>query len=57
MYETKMAGNKTAKLNCTLTSTTTTKTNTKRYGYKAVRRQDFSHMNTGLRKKVYKREG
>ena len=49
VYETKMAG-KTAKLKCTLASTTTTKT----YGYKAVRRQDVSHTNTGLQKKCIK---
>ena len=45
----KKAG-KTAKLKCTLTSTTTTKT----YGYKAVRRQDVCHTNTGLQKECIK---
>ena len=45
-----MAG-KTAKLNWTLTSTDHYN---KDYGYKAVRRQDVCHTNTGLRKKCIK---
>ena len=50
MHETKMAGKK-AKLNCTLTSTTTTKTtdtSAKKTGL------NFCHTNTGLPKKCIK---
>ena len=53
MYETKMAGIKDGETKLHIEK----HHYNKKYGYKAVRRQDFCHTNTGLRKKVYKRQG
>ena len=50
MYETKMAGIKDGETKLHIEK----HHYNKKYGYKAVRRQDFCHKNTGLRKKCIK---